>query len=143
MNFALAFEPSLPSGDYDGAPLSADLFNPRVEDYDREKYVDVVISIGRRKFRYQPTDIWTVLNDLYEAFRSTTERSDHDLHISGYPILRLSFRGDNVKAESITEDVFGKRFVSDLLDVREVEKSLKIAIGSVLRFIEKGAEASD
>lgn len=94
---------------------------------------DIRYLLDGRRFSYYPASILTILNDLHLELGLFQKRKPHDITLSGYTILRVSFLGEFAVFTDPVEELHGDmgRAVCGNVIAIDVEESMRNAVQNV------------
>lgn len=100
-----------------------------------EEY-DLIYKVNGMIFRYYPSSILTLINDLDLEMNLFKERSNHIVTLSGYPVLEIDFDGESVLfIDPIRDGVGERRILGDRFWVFAVEDVIESALNRVKKYV--------
>jgi hypothetical protein len=135
--FNIVFDPPLP----EASELRDDL---SLSDIDYEKvlqdipeFYNIQYIINEETFGYRPASIMTVLNDIHLEWSLCRARKSHDMTLSGYPILKAVFDGDEVRFHDLKKLIKLKeeRSLIGIFEAEFIERAFGFSLESILLLI--------
>ena len=99
--------------------------------YNIEHTLDYKLSSGH-PYRYYPTDILTVLNDLQLELKTMQSREDRDMTLVGYTVLQAMIRGDKVESLQASKGTPSL----GLFSLAQIVEALEVALHDVWCFVQ-------
>lgn len=103
-----------------------------------ETEYEIIYHIAEESFRYYPSDILTILHDLYHEWQLVRTRTPHLMTLSGYTVLEIDFEGEAVIFKDPVEfSVSGvSKLIGEPVWVLAVEEAFREAIERVLGLVQ-------
>jgi hypothetical protein len=97
---------------------------------------DVQYVIDGDIFTYYPTDILTVLYDLYQEWLLATQRKSHDMTLCGYTVLEIQYSGEVARFfDPGARAKGGVSPVGEEMDAAYIEKKFADVVATVWGFV--------
>lgn len=135
--FQIHFEPPLPDAPATDAPLAPDEVEWEKVLAALPQEFDTRYVLGDAVVAYYPTAIINVLSDLYGEWKMFRAREPHVMCLCGYPVLDVSFIGDEASFFYSHELLLGdaRTPIEGSFEANDVEGAFKVALDQVWRVI--------